>query len=598
MKKNKLLVIIVVTVIIISISLSYHFFIDEIDGIKEDFPRVNIVFDRTHSQYWSIWNPGIMGYSKMAELLIDHGFNVSQNNIPLDKRVRSMESGDILFLGVASSPFSNYTENELKEIDEFVKRGGKLIVTAEHENLFGLNDFQNKLANRYGVHFRDDLVINEEDNIERSFWPKAESDLFDLENIGFWGTCSLNYPSSAQELATVEFVDEEGDRRIEATVVGLDVQDGRIAFIGDTHPFWNGKEDMGIDYGENREFTIKLMEYLIGRDVRRSTFSTDYKLYTGETFELELYFENKQKLVNYDVYGGNISSVKKEGGNFTFTVNVREDGFIRFRVPGEPHQYVHFLKPNTDNLIGQKILFDTRNYGRTPGRGPSGLFQFASMMRDEGFQVFAGEVDYYTDYDAIVLSAPMRSYLEEEIELIFDDEVPTRSFSEDDIDNIKHDLDKILLFGNYHTSLQAEDMGVYDYIKNWEGWVVYDYPLNDIGKPLGVEFSYHTIVDSESDTPFMPKICYSGNQSHLFYSSSLFLDGNFSVIHSSENTYGEIKPWEHWDLSRGKYDLDGPLPVVAWNEQVFASGDISLIENQNIEENKWFVEHIIDWIQD
>ncbi len=577
--------------LILSVSLSYHFLHRE-DVVKDPIPRANIVFDRSYSQLWDIWNPGIMGYSKAAELLLDHGFNLSQNSIPLEERVISMNEGDILFLGVAPSPFSNYTESEIAEIVSFVENGGNLIVVGEHDNMFGLNDFQNKLAQRFGVFFNDDIIYTPED----MHWVTGWSDYFKLDEIGFWGSCTLSYPSSAQVLSTVEDISDNGDSRNVTTSIGLEVAEGKVVFLGDTHPLWNGKRDFGIDKGQNREFIIGIMEYLLEREISLATRYTDYDLFTGETFHLSLYTDQEAKKIDYDINGGNVSLIDGVDGKLTYEVDVERDGFIRFYIPGEPDKYVYFLKPPEGTINETRILFDTGNYGRSVDETASGLLKFAKILRDDGHFIFAGESNGHVgNYDAVILASPLKSFLEEERNVTIVPP-PLRSSSRNLIDNVTEDVDKILLFGNYHTSLEAEDIGLYDSLKSEEGWIVYDYPLNDIGKRLGVEFTYFTVVDGSSDSHFSPMISYRENRSELFYSCSLNLDGDFNTIYSQEHTWGEMIPWETWELSKGPHDIDGPLPVVAWDERVFASGDISLLENQNIDDNLWFAELISKWI--
>lgn len=576
MDKNKILTVAIGVLLILSISLSYYFFFEDEEDIEvEGLSRPDIVFDRSLSQYWDIWNTGVMGYSKTTEFLMGHGFNVSQNNIPLEERVRMMGPGDILFLGPAISPPSNYSEEEVTEIVSFVEDGGHVIILGEHENIYGMLDFQNKLAKKFGVTFEDKTIKNTDENLGNEYWVQAKSDMFELEDISFYAPASLNYTDEADVLSTVEVTYDDGEKSNETLSVGLDVGKGRVVFMGDTHVLWNGKEDYGLEYGQNKEFFLSTLEYLIERNIKETTIDTDYDLFTGESFELTLYLNEDNKKVEYDITGGNISLIDERAGERVYRIEVEDDGYVRFRPSGEFYKYIYFLKPN-ENTKGTDILFDISHINRCVDKNPSGLMDLAMILRDQGYHVFAGSGKDYSNYEAVILASPLKEYNEEEIEVI------------------TGDVEKILLLGDFHTSIDARFLGVYRYIQNWEEM---EYPLNDFGRELGIEFTHFTAVDGNLDSPFRPEINYKGNTSKLFYSCSLNLRGNFSTIDTSEDAWGEINPWETWRLSHGRYyDKDGPLQVVAWDDRVFASGDLSLLENQNIDDNRWMVKLISDWI--
>ncbi len=68
-----------------------------------------------------------------------------------------LSSYDILFIKTPTMPFQ---EDELDAIEQFVRRGGGLLLDGDHTNVFGTSTYMNPLARRFGLRFRYDSTYD------------------------------------------------------------------------------------------------------------------------------------------------------------------------------------------------------------------------------------------------------------------------------------------------------------------------------------------------------------------------------------------------------------------------------------------------------
>lgn len=128
-----------------------------------------IMFDEGHSNWEWTQEPfdttafGIRAeynYSCLFDYL-SHFYTVRANTERISSSL--LDTVDILIIKTPTEPFGS---DEIEAITGFVKDGGGLLLIGDHTNLFGMTDYLNAIATRFGMHFHYD-------------------DTFDLATTGF-----------------------------------------------------------------------------------------------------------------------------------------------------------------------------------------------------------------------------------------------------------------------------------------------------------------------------------------------------------------------------------------------------------------------------
>lgn len=244
--------------------------------VPRSMPRIpmepftcEVLYDESHNNVWGAQDTGFYGYSGFAGTLVRHGLCVSASSKPLNELLGGLSDGEalnkILVLNVAK--YQSYHPEETAEAVRFVERGGRLFVLGEHEDMYGSSKFQNALLERFGVAFDNDYVGEEmpADRLERSgignLNQKAVSDFFGLRGVSHLLSSSIKIISRPSGYTDLLRGFRDGRDRVIAA--GFPYGRGRVALLGDSEIFWNGDGRIGMGKGENREFLLMMMEWLL-----------------------------------------------------------------------------------------------------------------------------------------------------------------------------------------------------------------------------------------------------------------------------------------------------------------------------------------------
>ncbi|MBN1620983.1 MAG: hypothetical protein JW871_00140 [Endomicrobiales bacterium] len=513
-----------------------------------------VVFDESHFlQGWPVWDTSFFGKSKLATCLMDEGYIVDVNTLPLDKIINDLGKGDVLVLSEAVN--ASYRPGEIEAVREFVKRGGGILVISEHDNSVGMSDFQKGIVANYGIHFNNDAIrITEEKAIKQKHtWIKASSPFLKMENIGLFCSASLTYDKDVNPLLVVR---DENIKNGEA-VAGVYKKhgDGRIIAIGDSEFYWNG----GIIYGQNKNFTLEIIKWLSGEEVKK-TIPADYNLFTANEMEITLYSE---EILTPEISGGTVNLVKQRKNKSVWNIKVEKDGWVRF-VSDKGMAVVYFLLPK--NNEGMKFLIDESHYARKADASLSGLYKMACFLRDNGILTFSSSSGSYKEYDAVLIATPLEEYKR----------IPDLSSSK-----------RIILLGEFHLALEGTDSICRSARKM--GFEKLGDPLNDIAANFGMTFSRFALC--KDDNIFFEYPVYKG--CIVGYEKN-----NFDVwIKGDEKCWGEdigsgmISP-----LTKGENDLSDTTIMIA-NDRILASGDTDIFTNAHISESQDILNRIIIWLK-
>ena len=135
---------------------------------------------------------------------------------------------------------AEFAEDEVESILDFVGRGGKLLVIAEHDNQYGSADFLRPLINAAGWEIGNDRVTVEEKHTfpgTEGKWIKSRLPSMDE---GPDLLCAANLTPVREEDCKVLLTSTDGEH----IVAGLgSYQKGQIAILSDSEFLWNSNPD-------------------------------------------------------------------------------------------------------------------------------------------------------------------------------------------------------------------------------------------------------------------------------------------------------------------------------------------------------------------
>ena len=113
-------------------------------------------WERTDRPYDTSWYGQESGYNYAC--IYDYCsrfYSMARLNTPID--ANALKSCDVL---IAKVPTSRYGPEEIDRIEQFVRKGGGLLLVGEHTNVFQTGVHLNDIAGRFGFRFRYDCVFD------------------------------------------------------------------------------------------------------------------------------------------------------------------------------------------------------------------------------------------------------------------------------------------------------------------------------------------------------------------------------------------------------------------------------------------------------
>ena len=225
------------TLRILKLSL-FLFFLLIIAG-KRQKPKTeaDIIFDAFKEQVWPIKDTGFAGYSSLNLFLKDLGYRTAENHKPYKEVLPYLDSQTLFVIGVAME--AGFTEDETKHILDFVARGGKLLLIAEHDNKYGSADFLRPFIHAAGWNISNARVVSESDSVPgtQGRWIRTRLPSGKEGPILLW---AAELSAMREKSCKVLLTSLSG----EYIVAGLgNYEKGKIAIIGDSEFLWNTNPD-------------------------------------------------------------------------------------------------------------------------------------------------------------------------------------------------------------------------------------------------------------------------------------------------------------------------------------------------------------------
>ncbi|MFH0925211.1 MAG: hypothetical protein V1872_06205 [bacterium] len=599
-KNHKKLLIVCAFVVTISVSFLVIFSLKQKKMIPPKGLFTTVVFDESHRQSYSIWDTKFMGYSKLGERIIDHGYKISSNSRSISELIPALSFKDILVLGIAN--YESYTLQEADSLISFIKNGGGVLIIGEHDNVFKIGEFQNRISQLFNVSFNNDHIFDKNrigglkitNQLSPSTlvtWIKVKSDYFNLENIYFYTSCSINVPKDGTILAKASTASEPESAIVAASCT---YGKGKIVWLGDSEFLWNGNKLFGVEHGENIKFILRIIDFLADKpqDEARVTrlLVPGYSLFTAKKFMLDIFLKenNLGKIeISTEISGGEVTpkSIENPLTKTSWDIRIKKDGYIKFKINNKPAAVVYFLSPKRSKL---NVLITERYHSRKIDETPSGLLEFSKKLRDRNINVFATSSHVDTNiYNGIIIANPLSEIPREEVDSL----------------ETKKNFKKILLVGESSTSLEACDR-LPQIISAYLGVKPLENNINQLANPFGINFT-HYLLTSEVDnnvTINSRVIFKDSNRTFTSYRGAVVLP-----LEKDVNIIAEGDPHYSWGddagvgmyskVMRHSYDSKHTSMIIG-NDHILAIGDADVISNQHIKEDKEaVVAFIADWLR-
>jgi hypothetical protein len=233
-----------------------------------------ILFDLNHNEMLTLEND----FSDFLKLLLNLNFKIEKNeNKDLTKKV--LENIDVLILG---NPIDDYFSNiEIKEIVNFVRLGGSLLLVSEYGADYLQKTNLNDIAQNFGVLFEKNLI--KEQNIKNQNcssilhiheFPEADF-LNGLREVVIGGACSLYLKKGAftlletnklniwSEIYNNSLEEWEKDKEQQHIIAAYTkFGQGKVIALGDIDIFCSD-DNFGINSLDNQKFLHNIFSWLV-----------------------------------------------------------------------------------------------------------------------------------------------------------------------------------------------------------------------------------------------------------------------------------------------------------------------------------------------
>ena len=222
---------------------------------------VEVVLDQSHGQIFSPYNPAFEGYSAWTRHMVSWGARVRLNSEPLTRVLQRRGAGTALILGI-NMTVNRYSAATRRAILSFAKRGGGVLVMAEHDNLFGVNTVQNQLTAPLGLHALPTGMFTSRKDTGNSVWIDTGLPAWGLSTVRMYYVTPLVVKAPACPLLFGRKITQTKHRIMTAY---RRWGRGVVVLVGDAEFTWNGVSSMGFSHVQNRQWTLQLLRFLSGR---------------------------------------------------------------------------------------------------------------------------------------------------------------------------------------------------------------------------------------------------------------------------------------------------------------------------------------------
>tara|TARA_B100000609_G_scaffold199673_1_gene206236 strand:+ start:3311 stop:4897 length:1587 start_codon:yes stop_codon:yes gene_type:complete len=224
---------------------------------KPTLKGFKIIIDQSQNQIFSPYNPTFEGYSHWTKQIIGLGGHVILNSNPLKKLLSSVKApSTILVFGISAKHPKNPPS---KELINFVANGGGLLVLTEHDNLFGITTYLNKVSSYFGIKGLPTGVFTKRKDTGNVVWIKTQLPAWNTNDIRLYYVAPLHVTPPATPLLRSKY---SQNKKHNVLAAYRRYKKGVVVVIGDAEFPWNGNSQMGLYHRDNKAFTQNLLMML------------------------------------------------------------------------------------------------------------------------------------------------------------------------------------------------------------------------------------------------------------------------------------------------------------------------------------------------
>jgi hypothetical protein len=153
------------------------------------FDEHRSTWERTDRPYDTAWYGQESGYNYACIYdYLSRFHEMGRLTTPID--AQALDGCSVL---VVKTPTARYTPDEITTIEQFVTRGGGLLLVGEHTNVFNTGVYLNDIADRFGFRFRYDCLFGIDTVFRQRYLPPrvAHPILQDMPPLDFAVSCSI-----------------------------------------------------------------------------------------------------------------------------------------------------------------------------------------------------------------------------------------------------------------------------------------------------------------------------------------------------------------------------------------------------------------------
>ena len=297
--------------------------------------RKTILFDLNHNEMLTLDDD----FSDFIKLIQNLNFKIEKNdNKDLTKKV--LDNIDVLILG---NPIDDYFSNiEIKEIVNFVRLGGSLLLVSEYGADYLQKTNLNDISNPFGFLFEKNLIKEENPKnhncssiLHIHEFPETDF-LNGLREVVIGGTCSLYLKKGANALLETSKLNnwseiynnslaewEKDKEQLHVIAAYAKFGQGKVIALGDIDIFSND-DNIGINSLDNQKFLHNVFSWLV-EPVKKSDVNSFILEQIGE---LQNGVKNIQNTINnlietMSILEKRLSNIEENSENLEKTTNAQ-----------------------------------------------------------------------------------------------------------------------------------------------------------------------------------------------------------------------------------------------------------------------------------
>jgi len=215
-----------------------------------------VLVDESLDEVFSIRDVGFMGYSRAAQALRESGYTVAASDVPLPQLLPRLEAASRYLVIVGLRFGRTIGPANIDAIHDFLTRGGRVLLLAEHDDIYGSATASNEWTRELGIEVLPAHAAALRDTT-RSPGPLTYVSAAQLgvDSARFYFAAPLRPVTQADTVAVA--------MGGEPVALSVTVGTGRLVVVGESEFLWNGTQTFGVRAGENTQLWLGMVHWLL-----------------------------------------------------------------------------------------------------------------------------------------------------------------------------------------------------------------------------------------------------------------------------------------------------------------------------------------------